>query len=374
VKKKQTKKKRKLVRSRNWAEEHQHDYAFTHDRARHRRAQPAVSEAAARDLNPLPRDFTPNAVVVNHAKRWAVVTMDREEKLCIIDERLQEGETTLLAPGDEVLVESEADETIVRGVAPRRTRLSRPAGEHARTKEQVFAANVDILVVVAAAADPPFKAGLVDRFLIAAEIGGVTPLLCLNKVDLVDEEPEEIALYRELGLKTLRTSCATGEGIDALRDALRGKVAVLSGHSGVGKSSLLNALDPDLDLDTQSVSERSNRGRHTTTAARLFPLEGGIRIIDTPGIRSLGLWEVSASEVAYFFPEIAAVSPECRYRNCTHTHEPQCAVHAAAARGDIPQARYASYLRIHASLESSTGTTPGRLIMKYVGNKKPLGG
>jgi len=369
VKKKQTKKKRKLVRDRDWHDEQQHDFAFTHDRARHRRAQPAVSEAAARDLNPLPRDFAPNAVVVNHAKRWALVEMDGAERLCIIDERLKEEETTLLAPGDRVLVEFEEDEAVVRGVAPRGTRLCRPAGEHARIREQVFAANVDVLIVVAAVADPPFRAGLVDRFLIAAEIGGVTPLLCLNKTDLVAEDPEEVRLYADLGVRVIRTSCATGAGIGELRDALRGRLAVLAGHSGVGKSSLLNALDPDLDLETQAVSERSSRGKHTTTAARLFHLDGDIRIIDTPGIRALGLWNVSAEEVAYFFPEIAALAPDCRYRNCTHTHEPRCAVRAAAEDGRIPAARYAGYQRIHASLESETGTTPGRLIMKYVGKK-----
>ncbi len=372
MKKKQTRKKRKLVRSRNWAEERDHDFAFTHDRARHRRAQPAVSDAAARDLNPLPRDFTPNAVVINHAKRWAVVEMNGEERLCIIDERLREEESTLLAPGDAVLVEFDGEEAVVRGVAPRRTRLCRPAHEHARIREQVFAANVDVLIVVAAAVEPPFKPGLVDRFLIAAEIGGVAPILCLNKVDLVEQDPAEIALYRGLGIEVIRTSCATGVGIDALRNRMRGKVGVLSGHSGVGKSSLLNALDPALDLETQEISTYSSRGRHTTTAARLFHLEGGIRIIDTPGIRALGLWKVSAGEVAYFFPEIAAFSADCRYRNCTHTHEPRCAVRAAVARGEIPEPRYASYRRIHASLESGTGTTPGRLIMKYAGDKKSL--
>ena len=136
---------------------------------------------------------------------------------------------------------------------------------------------------------------------------------------------------------------------------------MLSGHSGVGKSSLLNVLDPKLKLHTREVSEASQLGRHTTTVARLYGIDGDIRIIDTPGIRSLGLWEVSAEEVAYYFPEIAEAGEACRFRNCTHTHEPKCAVIEGVQSGAVLKGRYESYLRIRASLESETGTTPGRI-------------
>lgn len=367
MKKKQLKKKQKRVRTRDW--EAKGDDSFTHDRVRHRRAQVAVSEAAKRDLNPLPKVFDPNATVISHTKKYAFVQMDGEQRLCLIDERLEEEEATLLAPGDRVLVEFEEDEAFVRAVAPRATRLVRPAHEHARVKEQVLAANVDLLVVVAAAASPPFKPGLVDRFLIAADVGDVEPILVLNKMDLVDEEPEDLALYRDLGLRVFTCSCETLEGVGEIRQALAGQVSVVAGHSGVGKSSLINALDPDLRVLTSEVSQRSDRGRHTTTGARLYELQDGIHIIDTPGIRALGLWRVDADELALYFPEIAEHAPGCRYRNCTHVHEPDCAVMAALDDETIARARYDSYLRIRASLESDTGTTPGRLIMKYTGDK-----
>ncbi len=366
-KKKLEKKKRRRVRTKDW--ENNHEQSFTHDLAKHRRALVKLPESAG-EQDPLPQDFTPNALVIAHAKKWAFVQQGDEERLCLIDERLKENDATLIAPGDEVLVEDEGGEGIVRGVAPRRTRLSRPGGVHARIGEQVLAANADVLVVVAAAADPPFRPGLVDRFLIAAQIGGVTPLLCINKIDLVDETPTALSIYRELGIDVTLTSCETGTGLDALRDRLRGKLAVLSGHSGVGKSSLLNALDPDMTIHTQPVSESSQRGRHTTTGGRLYELEGGIRVIDTPGIRALGLWQVGPEEVAWFFPEIGDAARGCKFRDCTHMHEPGCAVQAAVEDGAIHRARFDSYLRIRASLESDSGNTPGRTAVQWSGHQK----
>lgn len=359
VKKKRVeKKKRKRVRTRDW--ESKHEYSFTHDRVKHRRALVKLPETPP-DLSSVPATFEPNGTVISHSKKWAFVRLEDGERLCLVDERLKEQDATLLAPGDQVLVEFEEEDALVRGVAPRRTKLSRPGGEEDRLAEQVFAANVDALIIVASAAQPPFRPGLVDRFLIAAEIGGVEPILCINKMDLVDEEPEETRIYRDLALRLFATSCKTGEGIEALREALRHKVSVLSGHSGTGKSSLLRAMDPNLKVYTKEISAATERGRHATSASRLYELAGDIAIIDTPGIRALGLWDVSATEVGYYFPEIAAAGAGCRFRNCTHTHEPRCAVREAVASGSLPQPRYDSYLRIRASLESDSGTTPGRL-------------
>lgn len=355
--KKLDKKKRKTVRERDW--ESRHEHAFTHDRARHRRALVKLPENTAPQAEA--KDFTPNAVVIAHAKKWAFVLHGKEELLCAIDERLREGRTTLIAPGDHVFVDIEGAEPTVRWIAPRGPRLSRPGGAHDGAVEQVIAANVDVLVVVASAAQPPFRPGLVDRYLIAAQIGGVAPLLCLNKIDLVSEEPSEIGIYRDLNVPVIRTSCTTGAGIEELRRAIAGKVAVLSGHSGVGKSSLLNALDPNLVTHTQPISEATQRGRHTTTSARLYELACGTRVIDTPGLRALGLWQVTPEEVTYFFPDLAEAAASCRFRDCTHTHEPQCGVRMAVERGTIHRARYDSYLRIRASLESESGTTPGRV-------------
>ena len=357
-KKRLEKKKRRRVREKQW--EDKHEFAFTHDLVKHRRASVKLP-MQPEEQNPLPKDFTPNGLVISHSKKWAFVRMAGEERLCLIDERLKEQDCTLLAPGDEVLVEYEESEAMVRGIAPRRTKLCRPGHADARLNEQVFAANVDVLVVVASVAHPPFRAGLVDRYLIAAEIGGVEPILCVNKVDLVPQAPEELELYRELGLRIVLASCVTGQGIDELHEALRGKLALLSGHSGVGKSSLLNRMDPDLELHTQEISQSTRKGRHTTTGARLYTLSGEVRIIDTPGIRALGLWGVSPEEVAYYFPELAEWGAGCHFRNCTHSHEPGCAVRQAVEEGRIAAGRYASYQRIRASLESDTGHTPGRL-------------
>jgi len=366
-KKKLEKKRRSTTRERNW--EGKHEHAFSRDLARHRKAQVTLREHVAGD-DALPKDFEPNALVVSHSKRWAFVLMEGREQLCIIDERLRADDATLLVPGDRVLVEFEGDDALVRGIAPRTTRLSRPApGDRETPFEQVFAANLEVLLVVASAASPPFRPGLVDRFLIAAQVGGVTPLLCLNKVDLVDDEPAELASYRALGIQVFKTSCQTREGLDELREALGGKLCVVCGHSGVGKSSLVNALDPNLAVHTQEVSQSTDRGRHTTTNGRLYELAGGIRIIDTPGIRALGLWEVSPESLAFYFPEIAEAAAGCKFRNCTHVHEPECAVLAGVAQGAISGPRFESYRRIRASLESDTGVTPGRMAAKFIGEK-----
>ncbi len=350
------KRKRSTVRGRNWEERSEAD--FSHDLAKHRRALARLPEHSLY-RNPLSDEFTPNATVVTHARKWAFVRSDDvttdeagDTRLCLIDERLEEEGATLMAPGDRVLIERDQDgNDVVRGIGERKTTLVRYAPRRRGVSQQIIAANVDILVIVAAAAKPPFRPGLIDRFLIAAQLGGVTPVLCVNKMDLVDDAPEQLGLYRELGIEICLASCKTGQGINALRNVLINKTSVFAGHSGVGKSSILNALDPHLRVFTREVSEATQRGKHATTAARLYELEGDIRVIDTPGIRTLGLWNVSAEEVALYFPEIAAQSVKCRFRNCTHTHEPGCAVMAALDAGEVTSQRYASYKRIRESLE-----------------------
>ncbi|MCC6145848.1 MAG: ribosome small subunit-dependent GTPase A [Candidatus Hydrogenedentes bacterium] len=341
------KKKRTGTRERDW--EKQGEFAFSHDRIKHRKAVAKISDAAPQA--PLPASFEPNALVIAHSKKWAFVQMAGEELLCKIDDRLVAEDGTLLAAGDRVLMEhlGGEGEDFVRGIAPRRTRLSRPAFGGGR--EQVIAANVDLLVIVAAVVRPPFRTGLIDRYLISAQVGGVEPLICVNKMDLVDEAPEGLQVYREMGVPIILTSCKTGAGLDELRAALRDRISVLSGHSGVGKSSILNALDPDLELHTREVSDYNDRGKHTTTASRLYQIDDRTRIIDTPGIRGLGLWEVSPAEVSHYFPDIAQYAVACKFRDCTHTHEPGCAVKAAVDTGELSSARLASYLRIRQSLQ-----------------------
>ncbi|MBN2312139.1 MAG: ribosome small subunit-dependent GTPase A [Candidatus Hydrogenedentes bacterium] len=314
----------------------------------------APVEPTRTDLSGCFSDVEPNATVLSPYGVLAFVEFERREILCRVDDALTDGKTSCLAPGDRVLLEFEEDAEseqpgVVRAVKRRSTKLSRPAIGGGR--EQVFAANIDLLVVVAAVANPPFRSGLVDRYLIAAERGNVAAALCINKIDLLDAEPAETATYREVGLGVVATSCVTGAGLDGLRELLHGKIGVLAGQSGVGKSSLINALDPRHAIATASVSDTTRKGRHTTSTSKLYHLEGDIHIIDTPGVRQLGLWGVSPDELDYYFSELAALAPQCRFRNCTHIHEPDCAVRAAVESGAIAPARYASYCRIRDSLD-----------------------
>lgn len=293
----------------------------------------------------------PNGIVVSPYGKLAFVKFGDEELLCEVGDALITGKSSILAPGDRVRIEEGEGKPLIVGVAPRRTKLSRPAV--GRAQEQVLAVNADFLLIVAAAAKPPFRAGLVDRFLILADAGGVSPILCINKMDLVDAAPPETQNYRALGVPVIEMSCETGEGIDALRDALLGKSGVLAGHSGVGKSTIINQLDSEFELFTQDVSDSSNKGRHTTTTARRYELAGGITLIDTPGVREVGLWRIDAEELALYFTEIVDVSSGCGFRDCTHIHEPRCAVLEAVETGGIARARYDSYVRIRESLEEA---------------------
>jgi ribosome biogenesis GTPase / thiamine phosphate phosphatase len=341
------KKKKKRVRKQDWAV--RGEDSFTRDLKRHLRTNTFLPPEFSTVIPP--EEVSPNATVISHTKKYAFVEKDGSERLCRIEESLLEGGASLLAPGDAVLVEEYEGEPFVRAVGVRRSKLSRLAIEHSRVQEQVLAANIDLLVIVIAAAQPAPKAGLVDRYLIAAEVGGVRPLLCVNKIDVVDHLPHEVDLYRELGVEIVETSCHTGHGIETLRDRLRGNVGVLAGQSGVGKSSLLNAMDPDLELATQEISSFNEKGRHTTSMSKLYKLDGGsIRIIDTPGIRQLGVWGVQPADLSVFFPEIHAYAQQCQFRDCTHTHEPGCAVKAAFESGAIPRLRFESYQRIRENL------------------------
>jgi ribosome biogenesis GTPase len=238
-----------------------------------------------------------------------------------------------VAPGDEVSIRHEK----VAGIAPRRTTLARtdPANPH---RERVIAANIDLLVIVAAITDPPFRPGLVDRYLIAASRGGIQPVLCLNKIDL-SADTSAADIYH---VPLIRCSTRTGEGIGELRDLLAGSLAVLAGHSGVGKSSLLNALANEDHARTGEVCDDTGKGRHTTSSSRLYQLRNGARLIDTPGIREFGLGRITLSELHAAFPEFVAQG--CRFHDCSHKEEPDCAVREAGG------ARYASYLRLAAEL------------------------
>jgi ribosome biogenesis GTPase len=207
----------------------------------------------------------------------------------------------------------------------------------------VIAANIDILVIVASMTDPPFRPSLVDRYLVAAARGGIQPILCVTKIDLCGDT-RAADVYRDAGVPVVHCSIKDGAGVDEIRGLLAGSLAVFAGHSGVGKSSLLNAVAEENRARTGAVSDGSGKGRHTTTSSKLHHLPNGARIIDTPGIREFGLGAVTQEELREAFPEIAACV--CKFRDCLHKSEPGCGVLAAVESGDIARLRYESYLRI----------------------------
>jgi ribosome biogenesis GTPase len=186
---------------------------------------------------------------------------------------------------------------------------------------------------------------MLDRFLVVAEVNQIPAAICANKIDLVTAEAAEglFGLYARLSYPVVYTSAVTGQGLEALRALLRGRLSVLSGPSGAGKSSLLNALQPGLGLHARQVSQATFKGRHTTVYAELLPLAGGGYVADTPGIRSLGLWDVEPEELDGYFVDIRPYVAGCEFSDCTHLHEPGCAVRAAVARGEIAETRYDSY-------------------------------
>lgn len=261
-------------------------------------------------------------------------------------------ESKPLAVGDRVIVTPIDDEqAVIEEVLPRTTRLSRRSPRDLRT-EQVIVANVDQVLIVAAIRKPDISPGLIDRYIIAAEAGGIVPIVCLNKIDLAEDsaefmEPAE--MYAGMDYDVVLTSAETGDGIQDLADLLREKTTVFAGHSGVGKSSLLNALQPNLRLRTGEVYES---GRHTTTWASLLKLDIGGYVVDTPGIREFTLFDIEPHEVQQFFPEIWELSHDCHMPDCTHIHEPECAVLEAVESGDLLESRYESYFRIVATTET----------------------
>jgi ribosome biogenesis GTPase / thiamine phosphate phosphatase len=249
--------------------------------------------------------------------------------------------------GDEVWVRPAApggEEGLIEKVMPRRGVIMREY----RRRQHVIAANVDTVLIVAALAAPPLKLNLIDRYLVASEIGGVRPVIVLNKADLVDIALFQwvIGLYAQLGYETVVTSTVDGRGIDRLSSLLSHGVTAVSGQSGVGKSSLLNVVQPGLDLKVREVSDWTSKGKHTTSAAELIRLAQGGYVVDTPGLRQFELWGVLPGEFEGFFIEFRPFIPHCRFPDCSHTHETHCAVKEAVRWGQIHVGRYESYLKL----------------------------
>ncbi len=263
--------------------------------------------------------------------------------------------TSIVAVGDWVTLSVNPDGSgTIESVAERHSVLSRTrvsatsARRLAADREQVLVANPDQVVFVFAIKKPRPSLRKLDRFLVVAEMNQLPVIICINKIDLTGIEFAQklFQTYADIGYRLIFTSAEDGTGVDELREALQSKVSVLTGSSGVGKSSLLNAVQPGLGLSVNVVSQATEKGLHTTRHAELFPLDGGGYVADTPGIRGLALFDVEPSELDGYFREIGPLVTDCRFSDCTHKHEPGCAVRAALANGRIDPARYDSYLRL----------------------------
>ncbi len=251
---------------------------------------------------------------------------------------LTTGDIVWIRPGDD----PNCLEGVIERVEPRKSVLTRAS----RRSEHILVANVDQVVIVMSLVEPDLKVHLIDRYLASAQLGKLKAIICLNKADRIRIPSIQplLGAYSQLGIKTILTSIITGEGIEELRGLLVNKASVFSGQSGVGKSSLLNAIQPGFKLRVGQVSELNQKGRHTTTTSEFIQLSFGGWVVDTPGIRQLQLWQVKPNEVEGFFTEFYPFIPHCSYPDCTHTHEDKCAVKIAVDRHQIAVRRYQSYL------------------------------
>jgi ribosome biogenesis GTPase / thiamine phosphate phosphatase len=269
--------------------------------------------------------------------------------------------TNPIAVGDKVEAEVEdrtENTAIITEILPRANYINRqsPRGKH---QHHIIAANLDQSFLIATLKEPKTSQGFIDRFLVASEMYHVKPAVIFNKADIYKKKEQEKfeqwkEMYEAIGYRVFLTSTKEKKGIDALKQELKGRITLFSGHSGVGKSSLLNEILPDLQLKTQNVSEWSGKGMHTTTFAEMFDLPPNIgqgAIIDTPGMREFGLVDLPRQELSHYFPEMRERLNDCQFNNCLHVNEPECAVKEAVISGEINEDRYASYLSILDSIE-----------------------
>ena len=254
--------------------------------------------------------------------------------------------TNPIAVGDKVLFDPE--EARIEDILPRENYVIRQS-VHKSAHAHLLAANVDQLVLIATLKSPRTSLGFIDRFLVTAETFRIPAILVFNKIDLYDTEEldylEQVGeMYTDLGYGFTTTSALEGKGIEELRETLKGKTTLISGHSGVGKSTLMNTLLPELELATSEISDFSDKGVHTTTFAEMFEPEEGTRIIDSPGIKELGLIDIEKEELAHYFPEFRRLMGQCKFHNCLHINEPKCAVKQGVENGELYISRYNSYL------------------------------
>ncbi|WP_195579181.1 ribosome small subunit-dependent GTPase A [Alistipes shahii] len=295
------------------------------------------------------RKFT--ATVVRATGSWYDVLHDGETVRCRIRGRLRlKGvrSTNPVVVGDEVACEAdEGGDYVIADILPRRNYVIRRASNLSK-ESHIIAANVDQALLMASLRSPETPTEFVDRFLVTCEAYKVPVMILLSKLDLQDAEAvaEFRAVYEGAGYRVLEVSVREGRGVEEVRELLAGRTTLVSGNSGVGKSTLIQAIDPSLDIRTGEISESHHKGRHTTTFSTMYPLAGGGAVIDTPGIKGFGLIDIDEAELWHYFPEMMRVAPACRFYNCTHTHEPGCAVTEAVKAGEIAWPRYESYLKI----------------------------
>jgi len=291
------------------------------------------------------------------------VRTDGGEVTAVLRGRVRRADDDRVVPGDVVDVELHADgPASIAGVHPRRSVLARrAAGTERAPRAQPIAANVDQVVIVAATRDPEPNARMLDRLLVIAEANGLPGVLVVNKTDLDRTAAEALARrYAAAAYRVLPTSVRSGDGLTAFRDLLRGRESVLAGPSGVGKSSLLNAVEPGLGRRVGEISEKWRTGRHITSAAELLPLAIGGYVVDTPGIREVGTWGLDRDALAACFPEFRPYLDHCRFDDCRHLTEPGCAVRDAAAAGRFDGDRLVSYQRLYAEINVPSWSTGRR--------------
>jgi ribosome biogenesis GTPase len=303
------------------------------------------------DDSPAMLDVDPKdaAIVIAVTSGRCRVFLAGEELDCLVPAEIAVRQKSALAVGDRVVVVSESGVNRLAGILPRRTVLSRPDPLNPRL-QRLIAANIDVVVHVVSVKAPPLRPRLIDRYFIAIQRGGAQPVICVNKIELLDDDARAnelapLAVYDALGVPVVPCSTRTGEGLERLRELVTGRTAALVGHSGVGKSSILNAINERLELATNTLHRRGT-GRHTTTASTLHDFGDGTYLIDTPGIREFGLWDLTLDSLKEYFPEFEEASEYCRFNDCSHLHEPGCAVKERVEEGTIDAARYATYVRL----------------------------
>lgn len=241
----------------------------------------------------------------------------------------------------------DGEDYVICDIRPRRNYVIRRASNLSK-ESHIIAANIDQALLMASLRSPQTATEFVDRFLVTCEAYKVPVTILLSKIDL--QEPQAVAEFRAVyegaGYRVMEVSTVTGAGVAQVHELLKGRTTLVSGNSGVGKSTLIHAIDPSLDIRTGEISESHHKGRHTTTFSTMYPLSEGGAVIDTPGIKGFGLIDIDDAELWHYFPEMMRTAPDCRFYNCTHTHEPGCAVIEAVERGEIALARYESYLKI----------------------------